>query len=108
VCYEDMNCDTKCRKLGGLWWLWTVKGQQQCISFNGAHNIRHLSSYLASVETMLRFRDIASYLSTVADFYLLHLHLTVEGVTPVEFGGDLWRQKTIESLDYCVALLVRS
>jgi len=63
------------------------------LSFNGAHNIRPLSSYLALIEPVLRFRDIASYLSTVADFHLLHLHLTIDGVTPVEFGVDLWRQK---------------
>jgi len=43
---------------------------------------------------VLRFRDIAGNLSRVAVNHLLHLHLTVEGVTPVEFGGDLWRQKT--------------
>ena len=34
-----------------------------------------------------RFRDIAGYLSKVADFDPPHLH-------SVEFRGDLWRQKT--------------
>ena len=36
-----------------------------------------------------RFRDVAGYLSKVADFDPPHL-----GVTPVEFRGDLWHQKT--------------
>ena len=44
---------------------------------------------------MYRFRHIASYLSKVADFILLHLHLAPPlGVTPVEFRRDLWHQKT--------------
>jgi len=42
-----------------------------------------------------RFRDIDGYLSKVADFDPPHLHLAPpQGVTPVEFRGDLWRQKT--------------
>jgi len=40
-------------------------------------------------------RDIASYLSKVANFDPPHLHLAPpQGVIPVEFRGDLWRQKT--------------
>ena len=42
-----------------------------------------------------RFRDIAGYLSKVADFEPPHLHSAPpQGVTVVEFRGDLWRQKT--------------
>ena len=42
-----------------------------------------------------RFRDIAGYLSKVADFDPPHLNLAPpQGVTPVEFRGDLWLQKT--------------
>jgi len=39
-----------------------------------------------------RFRDIASYLSKVADFYLPHLHLAppVEGVTPENFAAEMF------------------
>jgi len=38
---------------------------------------------------------MASYLSKVADFDPPHLHLAPpQGVIPVEFRGDLWRQKT--------------
>ena len=42
-----------------------------------------------------RFRDIAGYLSKVADFDPPHLHTAPSyGVTPAEFRGDLWHQKT--------------
>jgi len=41
------------------------------------------------------FRDIAGYLSKVADFDPPHLHSVPPlGVTPVEFRGYLWLQKT--------------
>ena len=44
---------------------------------------------------LYHFRDIVSYLSKVADFDPPHLHLAPpQGVTPVEFCGDLWQQKT--------------
>jgi len=47
------------------------------------------------VSIFYRFRDIAGYLLTVADFGPPHLHLApLQGVTLVEFRGDLWRQKT--------------
>jgi len=46
------------------------------------------------VSIFYRFRDIAVYLSKVADFDPPHLHLVPPyGVTPVEFRGDLWHQK---------------
>ena len=44
---------------------------------------------------LYRFRDIAGYLSKVADFDSPQLHLAPPyGVTPVEFCGDLWHEKT--------------
>jgi len=47
------------------------------------------------VSIFYRFRDIGGYLSKVADFDPPHLHLAPPyGVTPVEFRGDLWHQKT--------------
>jgi len=47
------------------------------------------------VSTFYRFRDIAGYLLKVANFDPPHLHLVpLQEVTPVEFRGDLWRQKT--------------
>ena len=42
-----------------------------------------------------RCRNIAGYLSKIADFDPPHLHLAPpQGVTPVEFRGYLWHQKT--------------
>ena len=42
-----------------------------------------------------RFRDIVGYLSKVADFDPPPAHSAPSwGVTPVEFRGDLWHQKT--------------
>ena len=42
-----------------------------------------------------RFRDIAGYLSKVAYSDPPHLHLAPpKGVTPVQFRGGLWLQKT--------------
>ena len=47
------------------------------------------------VSIFYRFRDIASYLSKVADFDPPHLHLvSPQRVTPVEFRGDFWSQKS--------------
>ena len=44
---------------------------------------------------MYRVRDIASYLSKVADFDPPHLYLAPpQGVIQVEFRGDLWHPKT--------------
>jgi len=63
------------------------------------------------VSIFYRFRDIAGYLSKVADFDPPHLHLVnfgaPVGVTPVEFRGDLWHQKT-RVLGYRVVLFVLS
>ena len=60
------------------------------------------------VSILYRFRDIASYLSKVADFDPPHLYMYLappQGVTPVEFRGNLWRQET-RVLGYRVALFV--
>jgi len=44
---------------------------------------------------LYHFRDIAGYLSKVADFDPRHLYLASPQVMiPVEFSGDLWLQKT--------------
>ena len=52
---------------------------------------------------MYRFRDIAGYLTKVADFDPPYLHLAPPyGVTPVEFRGNLWHQKTRVPLHYFV------
>jgi len=54
------------------------------------------TKFEVSIASILyRFRDIACYLLKVADFDPPHLHLVPPyGVTPVEFRGDLWHQKT--------------
>ena len=61
------------------------------------------------------FRDIASYLSKVANFNLPHLHLVpLLRMTPVEFPKELWRQKTsvpgvscgVICMILCLAVLV--
>ena len=82
-----MNGGAKFRKWGGLGCLGGTQGQRQ---FHHSHT----TSYSTLIETMrilYRFRDIASYLSKVADFDPPHLYLApLQGVTPVEFRGDLW------------------
>ena len=59
---------------------------------------------------LYRFRDIASYLSKIADFNTPYLHLAPLrklGVTPVEFLGDLWHQKTrIPALSCCFVCVI--
>ena len=64
---------------------------------------------------LYRFRDIAGYLSKVADFDPPHLYLAPPyGMTPAEFRADLWRQKTrlpglscdIVCVILCLAVLV--
>jgi len=52
---------------------------------------------------LCRFRDIAGYLSKVADFDPPHLYLAPP---PVEFRGDLWLQKTRVPGAYRVMLFV--
>ena len=92
--YEAVNGGVKCRKWGGL-------GGQGALKVNGNVTIRQ-SAYdfifdfnRNYVSIFYRFREIAGYLSKVADFHPPHLHLAPpEGVTPVEFRGDLWLQKT--------------
>jgi len=93
--YEAMNGGAKCRKWGGLGWLRGTQGHEchhsiECIAY---HFLFDFNRNHASI--LYRFRDIAGYLSKVDDFDPPHLHLaTPLGVTPVEFRGDLWLQKT--------------
>ena len=73
----------KCKKMG---WFGAVRGHSWSAAFN--FNKNHAS-------LLYRFRDIAGYLSKVADFDPPHLHSAPSyGATPVEFRGDLWHQKT--------------
>ena len=85
--YEAINGGAKCRKWGGLGRL----GGTQC-----HHSIERIRLPIRHAPILYRFRDIASYLSKVADFDPPHLHLAPpQRVIPVEFRGDLWRQKII-------------
>jgi len=77
----------------------------------------HTTSYSTLIETMrlsctnhasvlYHFRDIAGYLSKVADFDPPHLHLVPPwGVTPVDFA-EIFGIGKLESLDYRVVFFV--
>ena len=86
-----MNGGAKCRKWGVLGWLGGTQGHGQC-----HHSIESIFDFIRNyVSIFYRFRDIAGYLSKVADFDPPHLHLAPPyGATPVEFRGDLSHQKT--------------
>ena len=63
--------------------------------FDRAHTTSYFDFKRNRASVLYRFRDIAGYLWKVADFDTPHLHLAPpSGATPVEFRGDLWRQKT--------------
>ena len=70
--YETMNGRTKCRKWGGLGQLGGTQGnatiRQSTYDFLFDFNRNYVSIFY-------RFRDIAGYLSKVADFDPPHLHL---------------------------------
>ena len=84
--YEAMNGSAKCRKWGGQEALKVISNvtiRQSAYDFLFDFNRNHAS-------ILYRFRDIAGYLSKVADFDPPHLHSAPpQGVTPVEFRGDL-------------------
>ena len=98
--YEAMNGGEKCRKWGGLWRLGGIQGHGQC-----HHSIERIR--LPIRLSCAVFAIKASYLSRVADFDPPHLHLAPSlGVIPVEFRGDLWRQKTrVPALLYVLFVL---
>jgi len=101
--YEAKNGGAKCRKWGGL-------GHLGALKVMGNATIRYstydfLFDFNRNHSSILyRFRDIASYLSKVADFDPPHLHLAP---LQVEFRGDLYRQETrVPGLLCGVAILV--
>ena len=72
--YEAMNGSAKCRKWGGLGWLGGTQGHGQC--HHSIERIDFLFNFHRNyVSIFYRFRDIAGYLSKVADFDPPHLHL---------------------------------
>jgi len=79
-------------------WFGVVRGHSRSTAmspFDRAHKDFLFDFNRNYVSIFYRFRDIAGYLSKVADFDPPHLHLAPpKGVTPVEFRRDLWCQKT--------------
>ena len=111
---EAMNGSAKCTNWDSWGRSWVTQGHRQC-----HHSIEHIRLPIdfnrnhASI--FYRFRDIAGYLSKVADFDPPHLHLAPpQGVIPVEFRGDLWHPKTrvpglscgVVCVILCLAVLV--
>ena len=100
-------------------WFGAVRGHSRSSAMS-PFDRAHTTSCQTLIETMRLsctiFRDTAGCLSKVADFDLPHLHLVPpQGVTLVEFRGDLWHQTKTESLGYglgvvcvilCLAILV--
>ena len=89
--YEAMNGGAKCRKWGGLGAVRGHSGSAAMSPFDRAH----MTSYSTLIQTtrlsaiLYRVRDIACYLSKVADFDPPHLHLAPpQVVTLVEFRGE--------------------
>ena len=88
--YEAMNGSAKRRKCGGLGWLGSTQGYRQCRAYDFLFDFNRNHASI-----LYRFRDIAGYLSKVADFVPPHLYMAPpQGVIPVEFRGDLWHRKT--------------
>ena len=109
--YEAVNGAAKCKKWGGqgaLKVIGNVTIRQSAYDFLFDFNRNYVSIYY-------RFPDIAGYQSKVADFDPPHLHSAPsQGVTAVEFRGDLWHQKTrvpglscgVVCVILCLAVLV--
>ena len=95
-----MRTGAKCTNWDSLGRLKVTQGHRQ---FDRAN----VTFYSTLTETVLyRFRDIASYLSKVADCNPPRLHLAPpQGFTPVEFRGGFGVRK-LESLGYPVVLFV--
>ena len=69
----------------------------------------HTTSYSTLIETsnvFYRFRDIAGYLSKVADFDPSHLHLAPPYGGPRSNFAEIFGVKKLDSLGYRVVLLV--
>jgi len=86
--YEAMNSGANAEN-GVVWGGMGTQG-------HGQFETAHTTSYPTLIETIsYHVRDLASYLSKVADFIPPHLYLAPpEGVNPVEFLGDRCAEKT--------------
>ena len=92
--YEALNDDAKCRKWGGLGQLRVTQGHRQChhsierIRLESRIRIFDFNRNYMSI--LYRFRDLAGYLSKVADFdHPTCIWRPPQGVNPVEFRCDL-------------------
>ena len=92
--YEAVNGGAKCRKSGG----W---GGQGALKVNGNVAIRQSAtfSYSTLIETMRLSCTVFEIQPAIGQKSPILTHPTCirrprRGVTPVEFCGDLWRQKT--------------
>ena len=80
-------------------WFRAVRGHSRSTAMS-PFDRAHMTDFLFDINRnhasiLYRYRDIASYLSKVADFDPPHLYLAPpKGVIPVEFRGDLWHPKT--------------
>jgi len=73
--YEDMNGGVKCTNWGSLGQLGVTRGHGQCHHSIERIRLPILDFNRNRTTILYRFRDIASYLSKVADFDPPHLHL---------------------------------
>ena len=97
--YENLRSCAKCRNWDSLGRLGVTQGHRQ--SHHSIEHIRKVTIRLSTYDFLFdfnrnhasilyRFRDVAGYLSKVADFDPPHLHSTPPwGVTPVEFRGNI-------------------
>ena len=93
--YEAMNGGSKCRKWGGLGWLRGHSRSWAMPPFDRAHT----TSYKTLIETMcpsctvFEIQPVICQKSPILTQPNLH-SAPSQWVTPVEFSGDLWLQKT--------------
>ena len=86
-------------------WFGAVRGHSRSSAMS-PFDRAHTTSYSTLIETM----RLSCYLSKVDDFDPPHLHLAPpQRVTPVEFRGDLWLQKTrVPGLSFSVVCVIQS
>ena len=80
-----------------LWWFRVVRGHSRSTAMS-PFDRAHTTSYSTLIETMcLSFTvfEIQPVICRKQPILTPHVHLVpLQGVTPVEFRGDLWLQKT--------------
>jgi len=92
-------------------WFGLVRGPTKVTQGHGQchHSIECIRLPIRLIETVsifYCFRDIASYLSKVADFDPPHLHLASPYGLPRQNFAEICGLRKLESLGYCVLLFV--